>query len=97
VQHAFDLDRSDGSAFDRRQQRAAQAVADGRAEPALERLRLEFAVAGREGLSLGGKALRLLKSDHELSLGVVHCFLSNKEVICHLSLVICFLRATNDQ
>ena len=44
VQNAFDLDRRDGRAFDRRKQHAAQRIADGRSEPALERLRGELRV-----------------------------------------------------
>jgi hypothetical protein len=37
VQHALDLDRGDGGALERRQQHAAQAVAEREAEAALER------------------------------------------------------------
>jgi hypothetical protein len=37
------LDGGDGGAFDRRQEHAPQRVADGGAEPALERLRVEAA------------------------------------------------------
>src|SRR5581483_6168228 len=78
VQYAFDLDRRDGGAFDRREQRPAQAVADGGPEPALEWLRVEFAVAAGRGLRLGGEALRLLESNHELGFGVGHCFPSDR-------------------
>src|SRR5580698_4124282 len=44
VQDTLDLDGGDSSALDRREQRAAQRVADGGAEPALKRLRGELAV-----------------------------------------------------
>ena len=43
VRDAFDAHRRDGRAFNRAQQHAAQAVADGGAESALERLRGEHA------------------------------------------------------
>jgi hypothetical protein len=48
VLHAFDAHGGDGRAFNRAQQHAAQAVADGGAEPALERLRREHAIPLRE-------------------------------------------------
>ena len=44
VLHALDLDAGDGTAFQAGQQDAAQAVADGHAEAALERLGDELAV-----------------------------------------------------
>ena len=44
VLHALDLDARDGAAFQAGQQDAAQAVADGHAEAALERLGDELAV-----------------------------------------------------
>src|SRR5580658_4216926 len=44
VQHTLDLDGGDCRALDGREQRAAQRVADGSAEPALKRLRGELAV-----------------------------------------------------
>ena len=47
VQHAVDLDRRDRRAFNRGQQHAAQRVADGRAEAALEGLGVEAAVTDR--------------------------------------------------
>ena len=47
VQHAVDLHRRDRRALDRGQQHATQRVADGRAEAALERLRVEAADTDR--------------------------------------------------
>ena len=44
VLHALDLDPGDGAAFEAGEQDAAQAVADGHAEAALERLGDELAV-----------------------------------------------------
>ena len=44
VLHALDLDAGDGAAFEAGEQDAAQAVADGHAEAALERLGVELAV-----------------------------------------------------
>ena len=50
VLHALDLDAGDGAAFQAGQQDAAQAVADGHAEAALERLGDELAVGvGQRG------------------------------------------------
>ena len=45
MRHAFDAHGGDGGAFNRAQQHAAQAGADGGAESALERLGGELAVA----------------------------------------------------
>ena len=47
MQHALDLDRGDGRALKRRQQHAAQRVAERQAEAALERF-------GRDGRRLAG-------------------------------------------
>ena len=62
VQHAVDLDRRDRRAFNRRQQHAPQGVADGRAEPALERLRVEPSEPIRERLALELQPLGPLKT-----------------------------------
>src|SRR4029078_5482168 len=48
VQHAVDLHRGDGRAFNRGEQHAPQGVADGGAEAALEGLRLEASEPIRE-------------------------------------------------
>ena len=53
VRHAFDAHRRDGRAFNRAQQHAAQPVADGGAESALERLRGEHAVTLGERFGIG--------------------------------------------
>ena len=52
VEHAVDLHRGDRGAFNRREQHAAQRVADGRAEAALERLRVKPAEPIRQRLAL---------------------------------------------
>src|SRR5262249_37418939 len=57
VLHALDLDTGDGTAFEAGQKDTAQAVADGHAEAALERLGVELAVGVREGLTLAGDAV----------------------------------------
>ena len=62
VQHAFDADGGDGSAFDGREQRAAQRVADGGTEAALKGLRAELAELGGEGVVLDGETLGLLET-----------------------------------
>ena len=49
VLHALDLDAGDGAAFEAGEQDAAQAVADGDAEAALERLGEELAVGVGQG------------------------------------------------
>ena len=67
VQHAVDLHRGDRRAFDRRQQHAAQRVADGRAETALERLRVEAAEPIGQGLAFEIKALGALKTFPHIS------------------------------
>ncbi len=72
VQHAVDLDRRDRRAFNRRQQHAPQGVADGRAESALEWLRVEAAKSIGEGLALELEPLGSLKTFPEH----VPCFLS---------------------
>ena len=53
VRHAFDAHGGDGRAFNRAQQHAAQAGADGGSESALERLRGEHAVALVERFRVG--------------------------------------------
>ena len=64
VLHALDLDAGDGAAFQAGQQDAAQAVADGHAEAALERLGDELAVGvgqrrrGRSTTRLGSSRPR---------------------------------------
>ncbi len=65
VQHAVDLHGGDGGAFNRRQQHATQRVADGGAEAALERLRVEPAEPVRQGLALELEPLGSLKSSPE--------------------------------
>ena len=55
--HALDLDAGDGAAFQAGQQDAAQAVADGDAEAALERLGEELAVGVGQGRAVGGDAV----------------------------------------
>ncbi len=67
VQHAVDLHGGDRRAFDRRQQHAAQRVADGRAEAALERLRVEAAEPIGQGLAFELKALGALKTFPHIS------------------------------
>ena len=69
VQHAVDLDRGDRRAFNRRQQDAAQRVADGGAEAALERLRVEPAEPIGERLALELEPLGSLKTfpEHSVS------------------------------
>ena len=67
VQHAVDLHGGNRRAFDRRQQHAAQGVADGRAEAALERLRVEAAEAIGQGLAFEVKALGALKTFPHIS------------------------------
>ena len=62
VQHAVDLDGGDRRAFDRGQQHAPQRVADGRAEAALERLRVEPAEPIGQRLALELQPLGSLKT-----------------------------------
>jgi hypothetical protein len=67
VQHAVDLDRGDCRAFNRREQHAAQRVADGGAEAALERLRVEPAEPIGERLAFELEPLGSLKTFPEHS------------------------------
>src|SRR5437899_382373 len=68
VVHAFDLDRRDGRPFDRAQQDAPQAVADGGSESALKRLRRELAKPVRQSLGVGNQSLGFLKAlEHRLN------------------------------
>ncbi len=62
VQHAFDANGGDGSAFDRRKQGATKRIADGRTEAALKRLRRELTVLVREGFGFNGKTLGFLEA-----------------------------------
>ena len=62
VQHAVDLDGGDRRAFDRGEQHAPQRVADGRAEAALERLRVEPAEPVGERLAFELEPLGSLKT-----------------------------------
>ena len=62
VLHAFDPHRRDGRAFNRAQQHAAQAVADGGAEPALKRLGRKHAIPFRKGLGIGDQTFGFLKA-----------------------------------
>ena len=62
VIHAFDADRGDGGAFDARQEHAAQRIADGGTETALERLGGELPEALRQGLGVGDQTFGFLKA-----------------------------------
>ena len=62
VRHAFDPHGGDGRAFNRAQQHAPQARADGGSESALERLRGEHAVPVGERFRVGDQPLGFLKS-----------------------------------
>ena len=62
MQHAVDLDGGDRRAFDRGQQHATQAVADGGAEAALERLRVEATEAIGQRLAFEIEPLGALKT-----------------------------------
>jgi hypothetical protein len=75
VLDALNLDGGDGRALNRREQRAAKRVADGRAEAALERLRGEAPVTLRERVALDGEAARHLKTCPEVVL--IHCHSRN--------------------
>ena len=59
VQHVVDLDRRDGGALQRRQQHAAQRIAERQAEAALERLGDDRRSAARVDTHFGDKLLRL--------------------------------------
>jgi hypothetical protein len=61
VQHVFDLDRRDRGTLERRQQHAAQSVAQREAESALQRLGNESRAALGVGTGLYLKAVRLLE------------------------------------
>jgi hypothetical protein len=71
VLDALYLDGGDGRALNRREERAAQGVTDGRAEAALERLSREPAVTLRQRLALDGEAAGHLKARPEVVL--IHC------------------------
>ncbi len=62
VEHPVDLDRGDRGALDRREQHAADGIADRRAEPALERLRVEAAEPFGQGFALDLEPLGSLKA-----------------------------------
>ena len=62
VIHAFDADRGDGGAFDARKQHAAQRIADGGTETALERLGGELPVTLRQGLGVSDQTFGFLKA-----------------------------------
>ena len=62
VLDAFDAHGGDGRAFDRAQQHAAQAVADGGAEAALKRLRREHAIPFRQGFGIGNQIVWVFES-----------------------------------
>jgi hypothetical protein len=62
VQHSLDLHRRDRRAFNRREQHAPHRVANGRAEPALERLRVKSAEPVGERLALELQPLGPLKT-----------------------------------
>jgi hypothetical protein len=54
MQHAFDFGFDDGGAGHRREQNAAQSIAERVAETALERLDRDACAIGTEGLDLDG-------------------------------------------
>ena len=62
VQHAFDLYRGNGRAFDRTQHHAPQRVADGGAESALKRLRPEHSVFIGKRVDIARQSFRFLKT-----------------------------------
>ena len=62
VEHAFNLHGGHRGAFDRRQQHAPQRVADRRAEPPLERLRVEAPEPVGQCFTLELEPLRTLKT-----------------------------------
>jgi len=62
VEHAVNLHGGDGRTFNRRQQHAAQGVADGGAEAALEGLRVEAAEPIGQRLAFELEALGALKT-----------------------------------
>jgi hypothetical protein len=69
VLDALDADGGDGGAFDGAEQNTAQAVADGGAEAALERLRRKHAIPLGESFGIGDKTLRFLESfEHDENL-----------------------------
>ncbi len=72
----------DGRAFNRAQQHAAQAGADGGAESALERLRGEHAVAVVERFRIGDQPLRFLESFEHIFLVAPYYFEYNSTISC---------------
>ena len=62
VQHAFDLDRGDRSAFDRTQQHAPQRIANGGAKAAFKRLCPEVTVLVGQGVGVDRQTFRFLKT-----------------------------------
>ena len=72
VQHALDLDRGDGGALQRRQQHAAQRIAQRQAEAALQRFGGDGGDAAR---IMTGFGLELLRLDQFLPVFLKHVFL----------------------
>ena len=72
VQHALDLDRGDGGALQRRQQHAAQRVAERQAEAALQRFGGD---GGGTARIMTGFDLELLRLDQFLPVFLKHVFL----------------------
>src|SRR5580698_4145813 len=62
VQNAFDLDRGNSRAFNRRKQGATQSIADGGAKAALKGLSAELAILLGKRLGVDCKTFRFLKS-----------------------------------
>jgi len=77
MEHTFDFDSGDGRAFDRREQRAPQAVADGGAEPAFKRLSVKLAISICKGFGLAGRETAADYSRLASNAGL--------RVTCHLS------------
>jgi hypothetical protein len=69
VKHSVDLDRGNRGAFNRRQQYAAQGVANRRAEPTFERLGVKPAEPIGKGVALAFEPLGTLKTfpEHRVS------------------------------
>ena len=65
MQHAFNLHRGHGCAFNRREQHAPQGVADGGPESTFKRLRIKAAVFVSQCLGISRETLRFLKTSPE--------------------------------
>ena len=60
--HTIDAHGGDGRAFNGTEQHAAEAVADGGAESALERLRRKHAIPFREGFGISNQSFGFLEA-----------------------------------